>query len=431
MRLCLICLVVFPSVWVGCSPVSRTSLKKKFRETETKFQDHTGFMLYDPESGETLFEHHSSRYFTPASNTKIFTLYAAFNVLGDSIPGLRYAVLGDSLIFTGTGDPSFLYGNVYNNDRTYNFLRTARQQLYYAEANWQTTHFGPGWSWEDYDYTFSSMRSSLPMYGNTFEVIQVNDSILARPRYFSSFLLKTTDTLTLSKLVRSPFSNQTIFYPGKTDKVRKWTKPFITDSSVIINLLTDTLRRKVTLVHDPPVSSWTTLFSVPADSLYRVMMQDSDNFVAEQLLLLCSGVLSDSLKPEIAIDYTKEMLLGDLPDEPIWMDGSGLSRYNLFTPRSLVMLWEKLLRTVPRQRLFSLLATGGVSGTLRYSYKGESPYIFGKTGTLSNVHCLSGYIVTKSGRTLIFSFMNTNFTTPAHEVRTTMQEIMKLVHDYY
>jgi D-alanyl-D-alanine carboxypeptidase/D-alanyl-D-alanine-endopeptidase (penicillin-binding protein 4) len=259
----------------------------------------------------------------------------------------------------------------------------------------------------------------------------VNDSILARPRYFSSFLLKTTDTLTLSKLVRSPFSNQTIFYPGKTDKVRKWTKPFITDSSVIINLLTDTLRRKVTLVHDPPVSSWTTLFSVPADSLYRVMMQDSDNFVAEQLLLLCSGVLSDSLKPEIAIDYTKEMLLGDLPDEPIWMDGSGLSRYNLFTPRSLVMLWEKLLRTVPRQRLFSLLATGGVSGTLRYSYKGESPYIFGKTGTLSNVHCLSGYIVTKSGRTLIFSFMNTNFTTPAHEVRTTMQEIMKLVHDYY
>jgi D-alanyl-D-alanine carboxypeptidase/D-alanyl-D-alanine-endopeptidase (penicillin-binding protein 4) len=344
---------------------------------------------------------------------------------------LRYAVLGDSLIFTGTGDPSFLYGNVYNNDRTYNFLRTARQQLYYAEANWQTTHFGPGWSWEDYDYTFSSMRSSLPMYGNTFEVIQVNDSILARPRYFSSFLLKTTDTLTLSKLVRSPFSNQTIFYPGKTDKVRKWTKPFITDSSVIINLLTDTLRRKVTLVHDPPVSSWTTLFSVPADSLYRVMMQDSDNFVAEQLLLLCSGVLSDSLKPEIAIDYTKEMLLGDLPDEPIWMDGSGLSRYNLFTPRSLVMLWEKLLRTVPRQRLFSLLATGGVSGTLRYSYKGESPYIFGKTGTLSNVHCLSGYIVTKSGRTLIFSFMNTNFTTPAHEVRTTMQEIMKLVHDYY
>src|SRR5690606_39863376 len=89
--------------------------------------------------------------------------------------------------------------------------------------------------------------------------------------------------------------------------------------------------------------------------LYKVMMQDSDNFIAEQLLLSCAGVLSDTLAPEIAIDYMKANFLSDLPDEPIWIDGSGLSRYNLFTPRSIVMLWDKILESVPRQRLFRLL----------------------------------------------------------------------------
>src|SRR5690606_40565208 len=68
--------------------------------------------------------------------------------------------------------------------------------------------------------------------------------------------------------------------------------------------------------------------------LYKVMMQESDNFIAEQLLLLCAQVLSDSLKTEIAIDFVKKHYLDDLVDEPVWVDGSGLSRYNLFTPRS-------------------------------------------------------------------------------------------------
>ena len=424
-------LLVTVSALAACSPVSRTSLKKKFYETENHFQDHTGFILYDPESEKVLFEHNASRYFTPASNTKIFTLYAGLSILGDSIPALRYALSGDSLIFRGTGDPSFLYRRVYNNCKAYDFLRSAPQQLFYTESNWETTHFGPGWSWEDYDFPFSAVRSPLPMYGNTFEVVLINDTLITRPVYFSTYVFNSYDTADLARLIRSPFSNKTVFYPGRTDKIRKWTKPFISDSSVVLALLADTLGRKVTPVQDPTVRSWKTLYSVPADSVYKVMMEDSDNFIAEQLLLCCAGVLSDTLSPEIAIDYMKENFLADLPDEPIWKDGSGLSRYNLFTPRSIVVLWEKLLRSIPRQRLFSLLATGGESGTLKNAYRADSPYIFGKTGTLSNVHCLSGYIVTKRKRTLIFSFMNTNFTTPTQEVRSRMEEIMKLIHDHF
>lgn len=428
---CLTLVLLVVNLLAACSPASRTALRKKFNETEDRFHDHTGFMLYDPIRKKVLFEHNASRYFTPASNTKIFTLYAGLTILGDSLPALRYSVSGDSLIFKGTGDPSFLYSEVYDNSRTYNFLRQAPRKLFYTEGNWETTHFGPGWSWEDYDFPFSAVRSPFPVYGNTFEAVQLNDSLRIKPAYFSKYVINTYDTIDLSKLIRSPFSNKTVFHPGKLDKVRKWTKPFLSDATVIIALLSDTLARKVTLVQDGAPRSWTTLYSVPVDSVYKVMMQASDNFIAEQLLLSCSAMLTDTLSPEIAIDYMKKNFLADLPDEPIWMDGSGLSRYNLFTPRSVVALWDKLFQTIPRPRLFALLATGGVSGTLKNSYRGDSPYIYGKTGTLSNVHCLSGYIVTKKGRTLIFSFMNTNFTTPAREVRTDMEEIMKSIYDHY
>ena len=144
---------------------------------------------------------------------------------------------------------------------------------------------------------------------------------------------------------------------------------------------------------------------------------------------MCAMVISDSLKAEIAIDYVKNKFLFDLPDEPQWVDGSGLSRYNLFTPRSIVRLWEKILVLVPRERLFELLAIGGKTGTVKNSYKSDPPYIFGKTGTLSNNHCISGYLITKKGKLLIFSFMNNNFTAPTREVRANMERVLFEIHE--
>src|SRR5690606_26543947 len=116
---------------------------------------------------------------------------------------------------------------------------------------------------------------------------------------------------------------------------------------------------------------------------------------------------------------------------PLWNDGSGLSRYNLVTPRTVVMLWEKLLRSVERQRLFSLLATGGVSGTLKRYYVGEKPYIYGKTGTLSHVHCQTRQIVTRKRKTLFFSLRTTTYSVRTRQVRESMDRILDMNRDRY
>ena len=109
----LLLLLALGTCIVSCSPVSNRSLTKQFKDTEKQFQDHTGFALFDIAANKTVFEYNSEKYFTPASNTKIFTFYAALKLLGDSLPAFKYEERNDSLIVWGTGDPSLLNRNVY------------------------------------------------------------------------------------------------------------------------------------------------------------------------------------------------------------------------------------------------------------------------------------------------------------------------------
>lgn len=428
-----ISVIFFTVVFLAsCSPVRKLGLKKAFEITGTKFQDHTGFMLYDLDKKKSVYEYNASKYFTPASNTKIFTFYTSLRILGDSIPALKYLVRNDSLIFWGTGDPSFLYKYTFDNGRVYNFLKSVKEPLYFSNSNFFDEHFGPGWAWDDYKSAYSPERSSFPVFGNIFTLKKNENKFELYPAYFQK-LFSVGERRTREEVVRDLSSNFTKFHPGtgRTKNPPEWDIPMRVDQELTTRLLSDTLKRMISSVKLKAPPALQPLFSIRSDSLYRVMMQDSDNFIAEQLLLICSNVVRDSMKTEIAIAYSKENFLSDLPDEPIWVDGSGLSRYNLFTPRSIVRLWEKIYEAVPRERLFSLLATGGKKGTIKNWYKSDQPYIFGKTGSLSNNHTLSGFLITKSGKTLIFSFMNNNFIATTSEIRKNMQLILNTIYEKY
>lgn len=413
---------------LSCSP--RIKLVKELTKAEADFQDHIGFMIYDPVKRKSMVEFNAEKYFTPASNTKIFTFFSSLQLLGDSIPALKYIEKEDSLIFWGTGDPSFLYSNVFQNSTTFDFLRNHPAAIYFSESNFHQDYFGPGWAWDDYNSYYSAERSSFPIYGNCMTLTDsVNNELKVSPRLFQDSINVIKENQSKKRAIRQVSSNQITFQADTSTKAYTKEMPFHVSPSLISSLLSDTLQREVTLVQRVFPKETKTLYSIPSDSLYKVMMQESDNFIAEQLLQLCAFEISDSLKSQIAIDYVKENLLFDLPDEPQWVDGSGLSRYNLFTPRSIVKLWEKIMVLVPQKRLFELLAIGGKAGTTKNAYKAEPPYIYGKTGTLSNNHCISGYLITKKGKVLIFSFMNNNFTASTREVRAKMEEILLGIHE--
>jgi serine-type D-Ala-D-Ala carboxypeptidase/endopeptidase (penicillin-binding protein 4) len=422
------------SLLASCTISKQAIVRRDLHQAEIIFQDHKGFMLYDPVTKKTLIDYQSDRYYVPASNTKVLTLFASLNILGEKVPALYYQISGDSLIIQGTGDPSFLYKYVYQDNAVYDFLKSAPQQIYFSSSNFNTAHFGPGWAWNDYNYSYSPERSALPVYGNVFKVSKpaLQSTLEIEQAYFKKFFWLGDSLARTPYVMREVGGNRIDYFPGIQTKDMSWEIPFRTSPELIVELLSDTLKKEVKYLRNgKALHNKQILYGVQTDSLYKLMMQESDNFIAEQLLLVSAGVLSDTLDPEIVMRFIQDNYFIHLPDKPIWVDGSGLSRYNLVTPRSMIKIWEMLYEQIPSDRLFQLLATGGVSGTLKNSYKADEPYVFGKTGTLRNNHNLSGFIRTKSNKILIFSFMNNGFTKPTAEIRTEMERILRYIYEKY
>lgn len=429
----------FSSLFILLHLTSCSSARKISKDTRTILQTappfeqgFVGFALYDPEENEFIYEYNSEKYFTPASNTKLFTFYTGVKILGDSLPALKYTVSNDSLFFWGTGDPSFLHRD-FPYSRVLEFLEDRDEQLVYTAPNYTEKHFGPGWAWSDYNWYYSVERGAFPVHGNytTLKFDPLDSLPGTAPSFFKDSLRPEPGfTGKSSGATRDLLGNRFAFRHQRGNKSRNQDIPFKYSDQLVVDLLSDTLNKEIILKTEVPESFHPvkTLYSVPSDSVYKRMLQVSDNFIAEQLLMMSAGELTDTLKTDIAIDYMQEHYLKDLPDEPQWVDGSGLSRYNLFTPRSVVKLLEKIRKEVPQERLFELLPAGGRSGTLRNSYEAEEPYIFAKTGTLSNNHSLSGYLRSKKGKVLIFSFMNSNYTVPSSEVKKEMENILRNVY---
>ena len=399
--------------------LTRTISKK----VHTSFYDNqfTGIYIYDVNTDKVLFNYNGEKYFTPASNTKIFTLFTGLTMLSDSIPAFKYAVNKDTITLQGTGDPTFLHN--YFKDSTALKMVDRYAKVNIITNNITDKRYGPGWAWEDFDSYFSAERSAFPIYGNVVTV-KNEDSILVQPAYYQN-KIKITEKF----YGRDEYKNNFYF---RKDRKSETEIPMIIDSTLTTALWNAILPNKVALIQASEIKPVTIAYSVPSDSLYRRMMEVSDNFLAEQILILASSTLSDTLSSSKVRKHVLENQLKELKQPPRWVDGSGLSRYNLFSPMSFVEVLTKLYKTIPQERLFNLFPVGGKFGTIKNWYAGkEKPYVFAKTGTVGNNHNVSGYILTNSGKTLVFSFMNNHFKKSNDEIRTQMQRTFEWLRDNY
>ena len=166
--------------------------------------------------------------------------------------------------------------------------------------------------------------------------------------------------------------------------------------------------------------------------MLRLMMHESDNFIAEQILLACAmkqiGVMNEN-------EFIEKMLdgqLAQLPDSISWADGSGLSRYNLMTPNSTVWLLEKILDQKGIDFIKAIFPAGGESGTIHDSFgHADESFIFAKSGSMRNVYCLSGFLITRSGEVLLFSWMNNLFQQDTDSLKLAMERLFQYLYDQY
>lgn len=415
--------------------IRKRKIRRLFKHSLIVKDHFTGFALYDMDAKKMIYELNSDKYFTPASNTKLFTFYTCLKMLGDSIPALKYTIHNDSLIFWGTGDPAFLHTDLKGMNG-FNLLKNSEKRLFFSSGQYQNRFFGSGWAWDDYNDDYQAEITELPIENNAaFLSADKNGALQIMPSYLNQYLKCDSNYKPSAYKVQREFLTNTFVYPAMNIQADYHQEvPWKTSTTLTLALLQDSLKREVTEVHLPMPDSAKTIYDTNADTVYKHMLQPSDNFIAEQLLLVCSAVKFKVLNTDSVITYSKAHFLNDLPDAPEWVDGSGLSRYNLFTPRSIVALLCKISDEMKNDSLLhGLMPIGGVAGTMRKAYKTDNgvPFVWAKTGSLSNNHNQSGYLVTRKGKRLAFSFMNNNFTRPTGEIRDEMVRIITYIHDNY
>ncbi len=406
---------------------------RQFDKPAITNQYFTGFALYDVEARKMIYEQNADRYFVPASNTKLYTFYAGLKMLGDSVPALRYIERGDSLIFWGTGDPSFLE-NQLKSDRALQFLKASPKILFFAAGRYTGNFYGNGWSWDDYNDYYQPEITELPIKDNMLALSSENGHLKVLPAVMNNCMVAAPAVGTTDFRVQRAFDENVFRYP-EAPVPANYTQyvPYKTSTVLTLNLLTDTLKRKVGLVTMKMPDHAKTIYSTKTDSVLKAMMLPSDNFIAEQLLLVYSNAIGTELNGVNAIAHVRKQYLANLPGNPSWVDGSGLSKGNMFSPRDMVAVLDSIYHTVNDQkRLFNMLPAGGKSGTLKNAYPAtDKPFVYGKTGTLTGVHNQSGYVISKKGKVLIYSFMNNNYVVPTATVRNEMARVMTYIHENF
>lgn len=401
---------------------------------------HVGISIFEPASNKYLYNYQGDKYFVPASNTKLPTCYAAMKYLGDSLVGLRYDMQEHFLSIQPSGDPTFLHPD-FKEQKVYTFLKNQKNSIGFFDIS-ATTGLGNGWSWNDYDQNYMVERSTMPIYGNLVR-FKTGSAVSGRedsippfdiqiiPGYFRSKTQTGNAGWQKAKgleVYRSYGDN--FFSIVSTGNSRDVEVPFTQARTLIYNLLGDTLDKTV-LPYGMIKKRFTSIIhSQPTDSLLKPMMHRSDNFFAEQSLLMVSNELLGVMNDEKIIDTLLKTDFKDLPQKPRWADGSGLSRYNLFTPQDFVTILNKMKNDFGMDRIKVILPTGG-EGTLSNYYKTNSGYIFGKTGTLSGVVAFSGFLYTKKGKLLIFSTLVNNHTGSSTDVRRAVEKFLTGIRDKY
>ncbi len=412
---------------------------------------HIGISIFDPATNKYLYNYQGDKYFIPASNTKIPTCYAAMKYLGDSLVGLKYEILNDSVInIKATGDPTFLHSD-FKIQPVYDFLKKFKYISFTGEL-FDEDYLGNGWAWNDYKNAYAAQRSHFPIYGNTVKFRWVDKkNIAALPSIFKNSISIFEELNTGFEVIKPWEENMFLFLEGN-EKFKE--VPFRPDFVMVNSLLQDTLKNYVktgfdkdgfaqstelyftgngksfSIPNTKATNTLKTIYSQPTDSLLKIMMHRSDNFFAEQTLLMVSSTVLGYMSDSKIIDTILKTDFKDLPQKPRWADGSGLSRYNLFTPQDFVAILNKMKNEFGMERIKVIFPTGG-RGTLSSFYKADSSYIYAKTGTLSNMVALSGFIYTKHNKLLIFSVQVNNHMASATDVRKAVEKFLQGIRDRY
>ncbi|HQO09222.1 MAG TPA: D-alanyl-D-alanine carboxypeptidase/D-alanyl-D-alanine-endopeptidase [Clostridiales bacterium] len=396
--------------------------------------------FYDLDRKETLFEYNKNKNLIPASNLKIVTTAAALKVLG---PDYRFKTefytdgyidrdlktLFGNLYVKGSGDPSFNPGAF---KALADSLKRAKDidfidgELKIITPFKQEEAYGKSWDIDDISYYYAAVISPLTLSENLSKIEISKGEVEISPFYPFKLGLDTIPGLSSPDFYRLPGTDSVVV---KSDFKKKITGYVTVNNPDIFfkHSLIKNFGKSGIIFNGNRVSPADTtkypFYTHYSDSLYKLIDKcngESNNLYAEQIFRETAEVfasdtaLTDSLH-NIPATYNNLLRINsDLYSRIFGInnfticDGSGLSRQNLISSDKFVKILAAMYEDESFVTYISSLPQPGNTGTLKNRFKDEDLQnrVFAKTGALTGVNCVSGYILTKNNHRLAFSIMN-------------------------
>ncbi|MEH1965605.1 MAG: D-alanyl-D-alanine carboxypeptidase/D-alanyl-D-alanine-endopeptidase [Nostoc sp.] len=418
-----------------------------------------GILVQPLSSGQTLYSRDAQKYFTPASNLKLLTTAAALQQLGANFR-IRTSIYQNGngvLRVIGRGDPSLSDTQLQKLAQQLKQKGITQIQRLIADDSYiQGDIVNPTWQWEDVQSDYGAPVNSFILNQNIFSLKLVPQAVGKSLQVVWTDAGEAKQWRTINQSVtvaqnQPSYINVTRELSGTVLRIQGQlttnSEPSLIDLPVVdpnyyflrrfrTALATEKITLGQILVINGGVNQEEIAFveSPPLSELLMETLQNSNNLYAEALLRALAVKKprgKNQTSADVGLEVVKASLtqLGVDPANYILVDGSGLSRRNLVTPEAFVQTLRGIARTPTAYIYRASLPVAGKSGTLKGRFQGTPAegIVQAKTGTLTGVISLSGYMNAPKYEPLVFSIIVNQSEQPATVVRQAIDEVVVLL----
>ena len=166
---CLVGSILILSACRSSKNILKEEIKNDLLKDSTINSGHLGISIYEPSTGKYIYNYNAEKFFTPASTTKLFTLYTGLKYLRDSITGFYYKIDRDTLFVLPNADPTYLHKD-FSLQPAHDFLNSSKYPVVIIDAKSELKPYGKGWAWDDAFESYMPQKSILPGCGNVLRL---------------------------------------------------------------------------------------------------------------------------------------------------------------------------------------------------------------------------------------------------------------------
>lgn len=415
-----------------------------------------GISVVSLDDGRTVYAHDAGRLMLPASTAKLYTAAFALDRLGPDFRAhtdvlangaMKKGRLRGDIVLRGGGDP-MLSGDAWANSLAAALRERGIRRIDGAVVGDDTLFAGPpigtGWEASDLQEPYGAQAGGLDIDENTMTVALAGPRVDVQPRDAAItvaldaadpppeiYRAPGSDTLHVIGLDTANAKPQTarLSMPDPALVAARRLQSALRGQGIRVDGEARSVRWPVRPPGGEPMATW------PSPTLLEILrtgLKRSQNLYLQTVFLLAGrsqgtdATPADDRATAALSDWLAARGIG--PTSVAMVEGSGLSRHDLTTAAALAHLLATMDAGPDAAAWRGLLPVAGVDGTLARRMRGTAAEgnVVAKTGSMTYVNALAGYVTTKSGQRLAFAILLNNYRPPPHgaaPLRTASAEV--------